>query len=100
MKIEYIEDATPINQDELKDLIPIHISNQEQLNMWEEANILASRRWAYKQKEILSVAFIKELHKNMFNLTWRWAGTFRSCDKNLGISWVNIATEVKKLCDD
>ena len=36
----------------------------------------------------------------MFNHTWKWAGKFRKTEKNIGIEWFFIPTELKKLCDD
>ena len=100
MKINHPEDATPILLEELMDLIPRHLTRQEDLNAWEEKNILLARAWAYKQKDIISISFVQELHRRMFSLTWKWAGKFRTTEKNLGVSWHLISTEVKKLCED
>ncbi len=96
----YPEGATPIDPGELADLLPVHITTQEELNAWEEKNILKAQQWAFKQHGILSVEFIQQLHKHMFNQTWKWAGKFRKTEKNLGISWYLIPVEVRKLCDD
>jgi len=100
MNFEYPIGSTPLNQDELVELIPQHITTQEQLNAWEEKNILKAIPWAYKQKNILSTEFIKKLHKNMFNNTWKRAGQFRKSDKNIGIHWSQISMKLKDLCDD
>jgi Fic-DOC domain mobile mystery protein B len=35
---------------------------------------------------ILQVDFAKELHRRMFNNTWRWAGRFRKSLKNIGVA--------------
>lgn len=99
MKFEYPIGSTPLEHEELTDLIPSHITTQEELNAWEEKNILEALPWAYKQKEILSLIFIKELHERMFNQTWKWAGKFRKSDKNIGIHWPQISTRIKELCD-
>ncbi len=100
MKFNYPQGSTPLEPDELKALIPTHITTQEQLNAWEEKNILEAQRWGFKQKNILTIQFIKELHKRMFNHTWKWAGVFRQSGKNIGIDWHQISAELKKLCDD
>jgi len=100
MKFNYPEGSTPLEPDELSQLIPIHITTQEQLNAWEEKNILVAQRWAIRQKEILSIMFIKKLHLHMFNKTWKWAGDFRKSEKNIGIEWPYISVKIKELCDD
>ena len=100
MKFNYPDGSTPLEQEELADLIPDHIVTQEQLNAWEERNILIAQEWALKQEEILTISFIKQLHKYMFNKTWKWAGQFRKSDKNIGIHWPQISTKTRELCDD
>ncbi len=101
MKFYYPEGATPLDLDEIDALIPIHITTQAELNAWEERNILKAERWASKKKDILTITFVKELHKHMFNETWKWAGAFRtSSGKNIGIDWRQIASNVKNLCED
>ena len=100
MNFKYPIGSTPLEQEELAQLIPIHLTTQEELNAWEEKNILAAQKWAFRQKEILSVAFVKKLHNQMFNETWKWAGEFRRSEKNLGINWQHIPVKVKELCDD
>ncbi len=100
MKFNYPIGSTPLEHEELAALIPDHITTQEELNAWEEKNILIAQQWAFKQKEILSVEFIKKLHENMFNETWKWAGEFRRSEKNLGIDWLQIPVKIKELCDN
>ncbi len=36
----------------------------------------------------------------MFCNVWRWAGTFRQSEKNLGVPYYRIAIDLKQLCDD
>ena len=71
------------------------------MNEWEQLNILQGEAWADKQrKEILSEAFVRQLHKQMFGDTWRWAGQFRKSDKNIGVDWLKISVELRKLLGD
>lgn len=100
MDFKYPEGATPLDLNEIEGLIPKHVTTQEELNEWESVNILAAETWAFKQKDILNVEFIKNLHKKMFNKTWKWAGEFRTTDKNIGIHWSQISIKLKNLCDD
>jgi Fic-DOC domain mobile mystery protein B len=100
MKFNYPIGSTPLEHEELAELIPDHITTQEELNAWEEKNILIAQEWAFRQKEILSVSFIKQLHEHMFNETWKWAGRFRKSEKNIAIHWPQIPIKIKELCDD
>ena len=99
---EYPVGATPLDRDEAAALIPSHISTQGQLNAWELQNVLYGERWAFGRKHriILSLEFMRLLHKRMFGDTWRWAGEIRTTEKNIGIAPGNIYVEIKILCDD
>lgn len=98
---DYLSGATPLDADELASLIPGHITTQSDLNEWEQLNIEHGEDWARKQrKEILNESFLRELHRQMFGETWRWAGEFRTSDKNIGVDWLKISVELRKLLDD
>ena len=99
---EYPPDATPISLDDAKGLILTHITTQKELNHWEQINIVKAVAWVEQAKpnSILNDIFIKKLHKRMFGEVWRWAGSFRKTDKNLGIHWYQISEQLKNLYDD
>lgn len=95
--------ATPLDADEAAGLLPGHITTREQLDEWEAENILEGERWARgpaRRRAPLDDAFLRELHRRMFGRTWRWAGTFRKTEKNIGIAPNRIAEEVRKLIED
>lgn len=96
------EGATPLDPDEVRGLIPAHIATQADLNAWEEANILQGARWAARQRkrELLDEGFVRDLHRKMFDRTWRWAGTFRSSNKNIGVDWTQISLRLRGLLDN
>jgi Fic-DOC domain mobile mystery protein B len=104
MQFDEIEGATLIDPNEADGLIPSNVQTQEELNEWEQENIVAGEIWLNRQKikieEFLTIDFIKKSHKKMFNETWRWAGNFRTSDKNIGGSWNQISTQLRSLCDD
>jgi Fic-DOC domain mobile mystery protein B len=99
---EYPEGATPIEPDEAEDLLLTHITTHGELNRWEQENILEALSWIEKKKpvDIFNEPFIKQLHKRMFGNVWRWAGSFRRSDKNIGVSWDQVPICMKNLCDD
>lgn len=98
----YPQGATPLDKNEIEGLIPTHITTRQELDRWEQENINEALAWvdAQKPKEILNESFMRQLHKRMFGHVWKWAGTFRRSDKNIGVSWYMIPSELKNLCDD
>ncbi len=50
--------------------------------------------------DVLNEPFVRQLHKKMFDITWRWAGKYRTTEKNLGVKVWQIQDEVPKLCGD
>lgn len=100
MKFTFIEGATPIDEDERQSLIPRHIQTQDELNAFENLNIAQVMPWARKQHNLLTVRFLKTLHKKMFGQTWKWAGQFRKSQKNIGIEAYRIESELHQLCGD
>jgi fido (protein-threonine AMPylation protein) len=80
------EDATPLTPDETQQLIPAHITYRNELNEAEQENIVRAEEWAFaRRRDLLTEKFIKDLHKRMLGEVWRWAGRFRTSEKNLGI---------------
>jgi Fic-DOC domain mobile mystery protein B len=86
-----------------KDLSP-SLSNRDELNTAESENILKARLWALRSRklkqELLSLPSLGLLHSKMFNEVWLWAGKFRNTDKNIGMPWPMIGTQLLMLCQD
>ncbi|MDR1907947.1 MAG: mobile mystery protein B, partial [Holosporales bacterium] len=87
---------------EIRNLIPIHLQTQAELNLWEQNNIAEAESRLFKSKKLLviNVDFLKKVHKSMFNKTWKWAGKFRTINTNIGVEWMRIPQEIQILCDD
>lgn len=102
MHFYYPPGATPLDPDEAAGLIPTHITTQEGLNAWEEVNILQGMTWVERQKkrDLLDEGFVRDLHYQMFDKTWRWARTFRASNKNIGIDWTQIAVRLRNLLEN
>lgn len=95
-KILYPSGATPIDPNELKDLIPDYISTMSELNQLEQSNIADGFIWIGKQNldDLLSVTFILKVHEKMFNQVWKWAGKIRTTNKNIGVMKESIMTNL------
>ena len=102
MEFQYAPGATPLDPDEAAGLVPSHITTQADLNAWEQANILQAVRWVARQKkrDLLTEGFVRDLHRRMFDQTWKWAGTFRQSNKNIGVYWTQVAVKLRNLLDN
>lgn len=103
MKFKYEEGVTPIDPDEADGLIP-SLTTQNELNEWEQVNItIALNKHSfrnYKPEKILDTYFLLDLHKDMFDKTWRWAGKTRTSLKTIGVLAEEIRIKLKSLLDD
>ena len=102
MEFQYAPGATPLDPDEAAGLVPSHITTQADLNAWEQANILQAVRWVARQKKraLLTEGFVRDLHRRMFDQTWKWAGTFRQSNKNIGVDRTQVAVKLLNLLDN
>lgn len=102
MEFEYPEGATPLDLDEAEGLLLTHITTRGELDRWEQDNIVEAMTWLDKTKptDILNEHFILELHRRMFGEVWKWAGSFRKSDKNIGGPWYSIPVSLRDLCED
>ncbi|MCB1678954.1 MAG: mobile mystery protein B [Halioglobus sp.] len=94
--------ATPLDPDELVGLKFKHVSTRGELDQLEQAGITEGLEWLAKQKhpDVLSEAFVFELHRKLFGSVWKWAGTFRRTEKNIGVDPVQVAIQLRLLLDD
>ena len=104
MGLEYIKGQTPIEEEEKEELKIKTIATRGELDEFEQANIEKAIEWSLKRnityEKILTVEFIREVHKRMFAEVWGWAGTFRKTDKNIGVDKYQIEHELTKLLGD
>jgi Fic-DOC domain mobile mystery protein B len=93
--------ATPLTAEEMRDLIPSHIAYRRELNEAERENIVRAQGWALgRRRVLLSEKFVKDLHRRMLGEVWRWAGRFRTSERNLGIDYWDIPVALGQLLAD
>ena len=104
LDLHYHWGQTPIDEEEKDDLLIRTISTRDELDEFEQANILEAIDWSFRINHnintVLSIDFIKELHKRMFSEVWSWAGSFRKTNKNIGVDKYLIEQELHKLIGD
>jgi Fic-DOC domain mobile mystery protein B len=95
------DDATPLTPEEREGLIPTHVTLRSELNELEQQNILEADRWAFNRKRnVPDEVFLRGLHRRMFNRVWRWAGRYRTSDRNLGVERHRVEPELRQIVDD
>ena len=90
--------------EEQADLIS-SLATRDELNEWERQNILDAYSWAFNEKNAarrdpLTEPYVRELHKRMFDQTWKWAGRYRITEKNIGIPFYEIQNSLAALLGD
>lgn len=53
-----------------------------------------------RRRNLLTENGIKDLHRHMLGDVWRWAGRFRTSERNLGINHWEIPVALRVLLDD
>jgi Fic-DOC domain mobile mystery protein B len=95
------DNATPLTPEERDALIPAHIAYRYELNEAEQENIYRAQNWALAtRRELLTEKFVKDLHRRMLGNVWRWAGRFRTGERNIGIPHYEIPVALRQLLDD
>lgn len=80
------DDTTPLAPEERQALIPSHVTLRRELNELELQNILEANTWVFgRKRNPVDEGFGRHLHRRMFNAVWRWAGTYRTTNKNIGV---------------
>jgi Fic-DOC domain mobile mystery protein B len=98
---KYSDGNTPIRAEEAEQLIP-RISTIGELNEYEAVNILRAREWAFESRTMkttdpLEEPYIRELHHRMFDNVWKWAGTYRQTERNIGCDPKEIVQRIPQL---
>ena len=95
------DNSTPLTEEEKQQLKAKWITTRAELNELETKGIADAEIWLLKnKKDILNETFIKNLHKKMFGDIWKWAGTFRTTERNIGVTPYEIQPKLRILLDD
>lgn len=96
------DNSTPLTAEEKDGLKLKWITLRSELNEAEARNIAQAQVWlmSNKNKEFCSDTFLRELHKKMFGDVWKWAGTYRNSERNIGVAPFQIPIKLIQLFDD
>ncbi len=96
--------STPLDSSDLDGLKLSWVATQDDLNGAEQANIvraLGQRKWtSMPVNRVLDDLTLRQLHRAMFSEVWRWAGRYRTTERNIGIAPEHVAVAVRDLTAD
>ena len=106
LEMHYDEGQTPLDEEEKEGLLIQSVTTRRELDEVEQRNIEEAIRWTFERRkrftasEILTEAFVQELHRRMFGSVWKWSGSFRNTNKNIGVDKYQIGADLRMLLDD
>jgi Fic-DOC domain mobile mystery protein B len=100
--LEEPDGATPLTPEEREALIPGHITLRSELNEVEQAGVLATDVAVFRRvpRNLFDERLIQRLHRQMFSEVWRWAGNYRTTERNIGVDPSEIRPAMRLLMDD
>jgi Fic-DOC domain mobile mystery protein B len=99
------DDATPLDPALRGDLLQTWVTTRNDLNEVEQENIVKGAAWARRRRgskleDLLHDDYARTLHKQMFGEVWKWAGTYRQRELNIGIAPHLVPAEMPALIDN
>lgn len=92
---------TELSEDDRLGLIPTYIATRGELFEAEQRNIAEAMLGRHPTSaELLDDSYLRQLHRVMFGKVWRWAGTYRPRETNIGIHPIDITVAVRDLVRD
>jgi Fic-DOC domain mobile mystery protein B len=92
---------TPLDAEEMQQLIPSYITLRRELNEAEQVNIAYASKWlSSRRSDPLDEVFLRELHRRMFGQVWRWAGQYRKTARNIGVDANRVRMDTAQALDD
>jgi Fic-DOC domain mobile mystery protein B len=92
---------TELSEDDRLGLIPTYIATRGELFEAEQRNIAEAMLGRHPTSaELLDDSYLRQLHRVMFRKVWRWAGTYRRRETNIGIDPIDITVAVRDLVRD
>ena len=92
---------TGLSEEDRLGLIPTYIATRGELFEAEQRNIAqALLRRPPPTATLLDDAYLRRLHRTMFEQVWKWAGRYRVRETNIGIAPDQISSEMRNLIED
>jgi hypothetical protein len=84
-----MDGKSPLEADEIDELLIRNINNHEDLNEYKQKNIKDVNFWTlsrtFSSDQLWNDGFIRQLHKRMYGKLWCCAGGYRKIQRNLAL---------------
>ena len=97
--------ATALTEADRQGLL-LPVLTRAELNRAEAASISDAMAWLFlsgrrlRPELVTGEDWLKRLHRRMYGQVWAWAGQYRTSDRNLGVPYWQVRTDMRALCDD
>jgi Fic-DOC domain mobile mystery protein B len=94
--------GTPLTDDERQGL-RLPVFTRDELNHAEAENITRAMSWLFfsrrrLQSELVTrEAWLRRLHRRMYDQVWAWAGQYRTTDRNLGVPYWQVRVDMRNV---
>jgi Fic-DOC domain mobile mystery protein B len=95
-------DAKPLTDEERQGL-RLPVITRDELNRAEAENISHAMSWLFfshrrlQPESVTQEAWLKRLHRRMYDQVWTWAGQYRTTDRNLRVPYWQVRVDMRNL---
>lgn len=102
MKWSFPAGQTPLDPQELTGLRVKGLRDQSELDFVEAVGIANAEIWLSGQSRPCpyELPWLLELHRRMFGEVWTWAGQLRQTQRNLGVPFTQIRSQLNQLVEN
>jgi Fic-DOC domain mobile mystery protein B len=94
--------GTPLTDDDRQGL-RLPVFTRDELNRAEAENIAGAMSWLFFSRRRLQPelvtreAWLRRLHRRMYDQVWAWAGQYRTTDRNLGVPYWQVRLDMRNI---
>ena len=94
--------AMPLTDEERQGL-RLPVLTRAELNRAEAENISRAMSWLFfsrrrlQPESVTQEAWLKRLHRRMYDQVWTWAGQYRTTERNLGVPYWQVRVDMRNL---
>ncbi|MCW2909344.1 MAG: filamentation induced by cAMP protein Fic, partial [Actinomycetia bacterium] len=94
--------GTPLADEERQGL-RLPVLTRDELNRAEAENITRAMSWLFFSRRRLQPglvtreAWLRRLHRRMYDQVWAWAGQYRTTDRNLGVPYWQVRVDMRNV---
>ena len=91
--------GTPLTDEERQGL-RLPVLTRDELNRAEAENITRAMSWLFfsrrrlQPESVTREAWLRRLHRRMYDQVWSWAGQYRTTDRNLGVPYWQVRVDM------